>query len=290
MRYRWRDLASEVDGNAEREDNGSGTQGSQKGERLPKWPDPSRDDHEGRRPNVVIVQHCAHSAKQYAQATPFPGHLFAVPDRCPHPECRAADALIRWGTYERQARTGLVVYDIRVQRVRCKVCGRTHSLLPDFLHPYRHYVISLLQRVVFLYILTGLGINRLIECLIGQGPVRSTIREWIASFAYGAGHLLFDLLLRFLMAVNPLVELPETPMPMHLDRVPSLTKRYRLGRAHRFVQLTECLYAQIKDRVPHLHFTPDQMFSFVLHCLQCTGVPPRIFWSPRLSTTPTEPF
>ncbi len=56
---------------------------------------------------MVIVQHYAHSAKHYAEATPFAGGLFALPDRCPHPDCRAADALTRWGTYERQACTGL---------------------------------------------------------------------------------------------------------------------------------------------------------------------------------------
>jgi hypothetical protein len=197
--------------------------------------------------------------------------------------------LIRWGTYERQARTGLEVYCIRVQRVRCKVCGRTHSLLPDFLHPYRHYVISLLQRVVSLYLVGGLGINRLMERLIGQGPVRSTVREWVTSFTYGAGDLMFDLLLRRLMTFKPLSELPDTP-PRHLHRVPSRTRRRRLERAHRFWQLAEHLYAQAKARLPRLHFTTDQLLSFVLHWLQSEGVPPRIFWSPRLSTTPTQPF
>ena len=239
---------------------------------------------------MVIVQHYAHSAKHYAEATPFPGGLFALPDCCPHPDCRAAGALIRWGTYERQARTGLQGYCIRVQRVRCNICGRTHSLLPDFLHPYRHYVIPLLQRVVSLYLLVGLGINRLMGHLIGQGPVRSTVREWIASFAYGAGELLFDLLRRCLVALNPLAELPETPPPTHLDRVPGPTRRHRLGRAHGFWQLAEHLYAQAKARLPRLHFTTGQLLSFVVHWLQSQGVPPRIFWSPRLSTTPTEPF
>jgi hypothetical protein len=239
---------------------------------------------------VVIVQHYAHSAKHYAEATPFPGRLFPVPDRCPHPDCRAADALIRWGTYERQALTGLQVYRIRVQRIRCKACGRTHSLLPDFLHPYRHYVISLLQRIVSLYLLAGLGINCLMERVVGRGPVRSTVREWITSFAYGAGELLFDLLLRNLMRVEPLIELPETAPPGHLHRVPSRTKRRRLEHAHRFWQLAEHLYAQAKARLPRLHFTTDHLLSFVLHWLQSEGVPPRLFWSPRLSTTPTEPF
>jgi hypothetical protein len=239
---------------------------------------------------VAIVQHYAHSAKHYAEAIPFPGGPFALPDRCPHPDCRAADALIRWGTYERQALTGLQVYRIRVQRIRCKVCGRTHSLLPDFLHPYRHYVISLLQWVVYLYLLAGLGINRLMKRVVGRGPARSTVREWIASFAYGAGELLCDLLLRGLMSVEPLGELADTAPPGHLHRVPSPTKRRRLERAHRFWQLAEHLYAQAKDRLPRLHFMTDQVLPFVLHWLQSEGVPPRIFWSPRLSTTPTDPF
>lgn len=239
---------------------------------------------------MVIVQHYAHSAKHYAEASPFPGRFFALPNRCPDPDCRAADALIRWGTYERQAHTGVEVYHIRVQRIRCKACGRTHSLVPDFLHPYRHYVISLLQGVVSLYLLAGLGINRLMERVIGRGPVRSTVREWVTSFAYGAGELLFDLLRRQLMDLSPLAELPEPPPPKHLDRVPNPTKRRRLANAHRFSQLTEHLYAHSKTRLPRLHFRADQLFSFVLHWLQSQGVPPRLFWSPRLSTTPTGPF
>jgi hypothetical protein len=38
-------------------------------------------------------------------------------------------------------------------------------LLPDFLHPYRRYVVTLLQRVVFLYFFAGLGIERLTKRL-----------------------------------------------------------------------------------------------------------------------------
>jgi hypothetical protein len=69
---------------------------------------------------VVIVQHYPDSAKHCAEAIPFAGRLFALSGRYPHPDCQAADALIRWGTYERQARTGLEVYHIRVQRIRCQ--------------------------------------------------------------------------------------------------------------------------------------------------------------------------
>jgi hypothetical protein len=174
---------------------------------------------------VVIVQHFPGSVKQYAEAVPFPGRSFPIPDRCPHPDCQATGCLIRWGTYARSARTGDTDYRILIQRVRCKVCGHTHSLLPDFLHPYRHYVIRLLQHGVSLYLMVDLGWGRLMDRLPAPGPARSTVREWVASFAYGAGHLLFDLLTRRLLALDPLIELPDaTPRsrpPPHQAPLPT---------------------------------------------------------------------
>ncbi len=239
---------------------------------------------------MVIIRHYPHSAKHYSEADPFPGRLFALPARCPHPECQAVDALIRWGTFWRWACTRVEDYPICVQRIYCKVCERTHCLLPDFLHPHRQYVLSLLQRVVCLYILAGLSLAELMEYLMEEGPVRSTVREWITSFAHGAGGLLFDLLRRRLMDLNPLAELPKTSPPEHLDRVPGPNKRCLLTNTHRFWHLAEHLYAQSKACLPHLHFTGDQLLSFVLHWIQNEGVPPRLFWSPGLPTTPSEAF
>lgn len=239
---------------------------------------------------MVIVQHFPNSVKHYAEAVPFPGHSFAIPKSCPHPECQATDCLIRWGTYERHALTGDIDFLIRVQRVRCKVCGRTHSLLPDFLHPYRRYVIRLLQDTISLYLIVGQGWNRLVNQLPSLGPARSTAREWVASFAYGAGELLLDLLLHQLLALDPLIELPDTAPPRHLDRIPNPTKRRRLERAHRFWLLAEQLYALVKTRQPRLHFAAHQLFPFLLHWLHNQAIPPRLFWSPALPTTPTKPF
>ena len=239
---------------------------------------------------MVIVQHFPGSVKQYAEAIPFPGHSFAIPDTCPHPDCRASGCLIRWGTYERSARTGDVDYSILIQRIRCQVCGRTHSLLPDFLHPYRHYVIHVLHHVVSLYLIAGLGWRRLMDQLPPPGPGRSTVREWVASFVYGAGHLLLDVLIRQLLALDPLVELPDASGPSHLQRVADSVKRLRLERAHHFWLLAERLYAQLKLRSLQLHFAADQLLPFLLHWLQSLALPPRLFWNPTLSTTPTVPF
>ena len=84
----------------------------------------------------------------------FPTHC-ASSRRRGHPDSCACDALLRWSPYARQAREGLAVCQIRVPRVRCKVCGRTHSLPPDVLLPFRHYVVLCLQEAVFLYPWSG---------------------------------------------------------------------------------------------------------------------------------------
>lgn len=242
---------------------------------------------------MVIVQPFFGSVKEYAEQVLSQGCPFPVPDNCPHPDCQAAGSLIRWGTYERSALTGEADYRIRIQRVRCKSCGRTHSLLPDFLHPHRHFVISLLQQAVSLYLLAGLGWRRLmrqVRAVYGdQGPARSTVREWVASFAYGAGYLLLDALLRHLLALEPGIEVPGLP-PEHLGRVPDPSKRHRLKNAHAFWLLAEQLYVLIKQRRPRLHLSATEFFPFLLHWLQGQGLPPRLFWSSLLTTTPTQPF
>jgi len=225
---------------------------------------------------VVIVQSFFGSVKEYIATVLAQGCPFPVPERCPHSDCQTAGSLIRWGTYERGALTGEVDYRLRIQRVRCKVCGRTHSLLPDFLHPHRHFIISLLQQMVSLYLLVGLGwrqLMRQVQESYDQGPARSTVREWVASFAYGAGYLLLDALLRHLLALNPGIDLPDPP-PQHLDRVPDSDRCRHLQKAHTFWLLAEQLYVLVKQRRPDLHFSAAQIFPFLLHWLQGQEFPP----------------
>jgi len=118
---------------------------------------------------------------------------------------------------------------------------------------------------------------RQVRTMYDQGPARSTAREWVASFAYGAGYLLLDALLRHLLALKPGVGLPASP-PEHLARVPDANQRRRLENAHTFWLLAERLYAQVKQRQPDLHFSAAQIFRFLLHWLQGQRVAPRLFW------------
>lgn len=238
---------------------------------------------------MVIVIHFSLSVKQYAQAKTCPGRALKLPERCPHPDCQAVDSLVRWGTYHRWACTGTDTYRLCIQRVRCQGCGRTHSLLPDFLHPYRHYVLELLQQVIWLYLIVGLGFGRLLRRLPEAGPAPETVREWVRAFAYGAGQLLLAALTRFLLKLAPQTELPG-PAPPHLGRSRQVQHQQRLTQAHAFWQLAEQLYAQVKGHQPRLTFSVGQLFPFLLHWLQSQPLPPRLFWSATLSTTPKQPF
>ncbi|MFN8455217.1 MAG: hypothetical protein U0401_11220 [Anaerolineae bacterium] len=51
-------------------------------------------------------------------------------------------------------------------------------------------MLRLLRQVVLLYLLEGLGFERVLKQMPSGGPARETIREWVSAFAYRAGYLL----------------------------------------------------------------------------------------------------
>jgi transposase-like protein len=60
---------------------------------------------------------------------------------------------VRWGYYKR---FGLPSFKpIRIQRLRCKNCSRTFSLLPSFLLAHRPHSVACLKTVVYLFITSG---------------------------------------------------------------------------------------------------------------------------------------
>ena len=233
---------------------------------------------------ALIVIHFPQTVKEYAEAEICPGRTVSVPECCP--TCQVAGEMIRWGRYKRSVKTGELKYELQIQRVRCKACGRSQALLPDFLHPYRHYLLSLLQKAIELYLFVGLGIERLIERLPSAGPEPSTVQEWVRSFGYGAGYLLLDVLRRFVMSLYPESEGP--------GRAPSALERSgtaaQLKRSYHFWRWGEILYARKKEGEPKMRFSGAHFFPFLVRWLQAQSMTPRIFWSPRLVGTPTTPF
>jgi hypothetical protein len=194
--------------------------------------------------------------------------------------------MIRWGRYKRSVKTGEEKYNLQIQRVRCKACGRSQALLPDFLHPYRHYALKLLQQALWLYLFVGLGIERLLERLPPAGPEPATVQEWVRSFGYGAGYLLLDVLRRFMMSLYPESDLSGRAPP-ELERSRNAAQ---LKNSYHFWCWGELLYARTKEVEPKMSFSDTQFFPFLVRWLQGQSIAPRIFWSPRLERTPTTPF
>lgn len=68
---------------------------------------------------------------------------------CPH--CNSTQ-IIKYGTYKR-----LVIFlidgaihnkEVKVQRTKCKSCGKTHALLPSFIIPYKQYSVDLIAQIL----------------------------------------------------------------------------------------------------------------------------------------------
>ncbi len=74
---------------------------------------------------------------------------------CP---CCGSDKIISYGRYERN----VIVYNscmkIRIKRVKCKGCGKTHALIPYFIIPYYQHEKTFIYRVCIEKILKGKGV------------------------------------------------------------------------------------------------------------------------------------
>lgn len=194
--------------------------------------------------------------------------------------------MIRWGRYKRAVKTGEQKYPVEIQRVRCKACESSHALLPEFVHPYRHYLLRLMQQALWLYLLVGLGFERLMAQMASAGPELTTVKEWVRSFGYGAGHLLLDVLRRFVMRLYPESEVSGRAPP----ELARSSQAQQLKRSYHFCRYGEILYARQKEVEPEMSFSDPDFFPFLVRWLPTQSIPPRIYWSPRLATTPTAPF
>jgi hypothetical protein len=148
----------------------------------------------------------------------------------------------------------------------------------------------MLSEVVMLYLLKGQTYGRIYALLPQQGPAYTTIREWVAAFAYGAGQLLLPALGRDLTTLGLEFSPPSPEASAHLKRIRHPEQRQRLEWAYHFLAWSERLYAWAKNRQARLHFAAESLLAFVLHWLQSRGLPPRIFWHEGLPGTPNTPF
>jgi hypothetical protein len=104
------------------------------------------------------------------------------PEGCP--ACGAKGCLIGHGYYQRKAKDEQRVYLIQVKRWWCKVCHGTVSILPNFLFPWRHYLVRVIQAVVVACFERGLNWERIRQTCTRQGtPALRTMQRWCKALA-----------------------------------------------------------------------------------------------------------
>jgi transposase-like protein len=106
----------------------------------------------------------------------------ASPEECPW--CGGQNCLIGHGTYQRKAIDEQRVYVIRVKRWYCKNCHRTLSILPNFLLPYRQYLVRMIQGVVVAFYEFGQNWGRITQIYAQlEVPNLRTMQRWCKAFA-----------------------------------------------------------------------------------------------------------
>ena len=99
--------------------------------------------------------------------------------------------MIGHGYYRRKPRDGLGVYPLLIRRWRCKECGRTVSVLPNFLLRYRQYLLRVIGTVLALRFEGQASWAALLADLASSGyPALRTIQRWCASIREQAGRWL----------------------------------------------------------------------------------------------------
>ena len=94
------------------------------------------------------------------------------------PNCRS-DKLIRYGTYERNVGIMGNYRKIKIKRVKCKECGKTHALIPSFIIPYYQNERSFILLGISRRLLDNVGVIELSKELeISRQEIYSLVKRF----------------------------------------------------------------------------------------------------------------
>ena len=68
-----------------------------------------------------------------------------------------------------------VELSVRIKRIRCKGCGKTHAVIPDFIIPYKIYGFKIVNKIMYFKI-NNIKTNKEIE--EEYGVSRQVVRKW----------------------------------------------------------------------------------------------------------------
>ena len=121
---------------------------------------------------MAIIWPCTLTSSSYAAA----GKSIVAPAlRCPI--CLVW--LMQWGGYWRWLRAPLLIERIWIRRGRCRLCRRTHALLPDLVLVRRLDEVAVIGRGMALKIIVNVGLRPIAEHL---DVPHTTLRTWWRRF------------------------------------------------------------------------------------------------------------
>jgi hypothetical protein len=98
--------------------------------------------------------------------------------------CGENGCLIGHGYYLRKVKGENQAYFIWIKRWLCKICRRTLSVIPNFLLPYRHYLVRVVQMVVAAFYESEQSWKRVSETCAQDGtPDLRTMQRWCKALA-----------------------------------------------------------------------------------------------------------
>lgn len=205
--------------------------------------------------------------------------------RCPH--CGGEHTCIFWGSYTRWVYRTSDRLQVRIERVRCIVCGVTDALLPSFLHLFRRYTLTLIQQALSLALEAGLWGDALADA-VGpyHQPAAATLREWVSAFTQAVDGLLTWLLLT-LATLDSLAPFDPGRPPAYLTAIRQPSRRATFLRAWQVLRLAEALYATTRAHQPDLVFQADTLLAFLCVARQSAGHSPRLLHPRPAARAPT---
>lgn len=111
----------------------------------------------------------------------------ARPCECPNPHCSRKCPLYFHKTYLRKVYGSLTIV---IPVFRCPVCGITVSILPSFLTRYKHYSLTVISQVFYLYFIIEMDVTQIVNKLMGASY--STVYRWLKDWSIECRHLLLD--------------------------------------------------------------------------------------------------
>lgn len=143
----------------------------------------------------MIIIEKTEDVKNYLSLGNYP--RLPIPRKCPKSNCKGK--LIRIGYYKRWICTSEEEREIRIGRVKCKVCKTSHALLPSFLIPRRQEVTWVIGAFLKANLQDGKSLKDSMKEAKLVNASRQKIRSWIKGLEKN-----LSLLSHFLSRVYPL--------------------------------------------------------------------------------------